>query len=265
MKVFRYYARIYFLLISQYIKARMIYRADFVISLMGTLITNVLGLTMLWLVFQSIKELVGWNYDELLFIYGFSLLASFPFQLLFENIWQLSGKLMDGSFIKYYFRPLDIMFYFISERIDMKNTGQLLMAMGVLAYSSSRLGINWDIPVFFKFGFLLFGASLALAGIMLFASALGFWILNSSFMLLFAFRVKEFAHYPINIYNNLFKFIFTYIIPMGFVAFYPAKLILRPDEADILVYFSPLVGIFLFWFAYHVWTKGALRYAGTGS
>lgn len=265
MHTFRYYARIYFLLISQYIKARMIYRADFVISLLGTLVTNILGLAILWLVFQSIRELAGWNYDELLFIYGFALLASFPFQLLFENIWQLSGKLMDGSFIKYYFRPLDIMFYFISERIDMKNIGQLFMAVGVLAYASSRLNISWDVLTSLLFGCLLFGASLALAAIMLLAGALGFWILNSTFMLLFAFRVKEFAHYPINIYNNLFKFIFTYIIPMGFVAFYPAKLILRPDEADILVYFSPLAGVALFWLAYLVWTRGALRYAGTGS
>src|SRR5687767_12652677 len=108
MKAAKFYIRIYFLLIAQFIKTRMMYRTDFVISLIGTLITNVLGLMILWLVFQSINELAGWNYDELLFIYAFALLASVPFQLLFENIWHMSGKLVDGSFIKYYFRPLDI-------------------------------------------------------------------------------------------------------------------------------------------------------------
>ncbi len=265
MREFRYYVRIYFLLIAQFLKSRMMYRADFIISLMGTFITNIVGLVVLWLIFHSIKELAGWSYDELLFIYAFALLASFPFQLLFENLWQMSGKLMDGSFIKYYFRPLDIMFYFVSERIDMKNIGQFFVAMGILTYSSSRLGLDWNALTVAIFMVSLLSASLVLTAIMLAASSVGFWVSNSTFALLFAFRLKEFAHYPINIYNNFFRFIFTYIIPIAYVAFYPANLILRPDEADILVFFSPVIGVVLFWGAYLIWRKGALRYAGTGS
>ena len=40
-----------------------------------------------------------------------------------------------------------------------------------------------------------------------------------------------------------FRFTFTYIIPIGFVAFYPSQLFLRPNEATPLIYFSPLIGI----------------------
>jgi ABC-2 type transport system permease protein len=52
---------------------------------------------------------------------------------------------------------------------------------------------------------------------------------------------------------------------MGFIAFYPAQVFLRPGEIPLLTYFSPLVGIGAFVLAYWVWTKGVNRYAGTGT
>jgi ABC-2 type transport system permease protein len=65
--------------------------------------------------------------------------------------------------------------------------------------------------------------------------------------------------------SGAFRFAFTYIIPIGFVAFYPSQLFLRPEEVSSLVYFSPIVGIGLFALTYWIWTKGVNSYTGTGS
>jgi ABC-type uncharacterized transport system permease subunit len=53
--------------------------------------------------------------------------------------------------------------------------------------------------------------------------------------------------------SGAFRVAFTYIIPIGFVAFYPSQL------------FSPIVGIGLFALTYWIWTKGVNSYTGTGS
>jgi ABC-2 type transport system permease protein len=265
MNRFRYYLKIYGLLATQYIKARMAYRADFFISLVGILVMNIIGLLTLWLVFQSIHELAGWGYYELIFIYAFALLSMLPVQLFFENIWQLGGRLIDGGFIKYYFRPLDILFYFLSEKIDIKAVGQFVLGVWLLIYSSSKLGIDWG---FLKAGMLLFllaSSSFVLAAITLAASALGFWVLNPTFALILVLKLRGFSNYPLNIYNTFFKYLFTFIIPIGYIAFYPAGLILRPSQIDPLAFLSPFVGIVLFYAAYIVWMKGALNYQGTGS
>jgi viologen exporter family transport system permease protein len=65
--------------------------------------------------------------------------------------------------------------------------------------------------------------------------------------------------------SGMFRFAFTYIIPIGFVAFYPSQLFLRPEEVSPLIYFSPIVGIGLFAITYWIWTKGVNSYTGTGS
>lgn len=265
MKIFKHYIKIYCLLSAQHIKARMEYRADFAIGIWGVFVMNVIGALTLWIIFHSIPSLVGWSYNELIFIYAFSLLATLPVQLFFDNLWQLGNKLIDGSFIKYYFRPLDIMFYFVSEKFEVKGFGQLIFAVAILIYASGELDVAWGLGNICIFVLLVLSSSLVAIGIVLLASALGFWILNPASTLLFVSKLTSISHYPMSIYNDFFKFLFTFIIPIGYIAFYPAKLILKTGEAGILVYFSPLVGIAFFAVAYWIWIRGAVRYAGTGS
>jgi len=55
------------------------------------------------------------------------------------------------------------------------------------------------------------------------------------------------------------------VLPIGFVAFYPAQFFLRPDQFSPVVYLTPLVGLGLYALTYRVWTLGVNSYSGTGS
>lgn len=265
MRTLIYYARLYGLIVSQYIKARMQYRADFFISSIGILFESGCGIFSLWIIFHSISKLAGWGYNELIFIYAFSLLATAPAQLFFDHIWVLRYHLREGTFIKYYFKPLNMMFYYMSETFNIK--AWCHFALGIIAffYASSKLGIIWTPPKFFLLLTLLFSSSLIMISLMVMASSIGFWVQESFSILYFVFRFGEYARYPLTIFNSFFRLLFTYVIPIGFVAFYPSKFFLRPTEINALVYFSPLAGILLFLLAYLVWKKGVNSWAGTGS
>lgn len=262
---FLFYSKIYMKLVGLHIKSRLAYREDFLIGLGGMLITNLVGILALWLVFDSVDNILGWSYNEIIFIYAFTLMSTLPFQLFFDNVWQLNGKLVDGSFIKYYFKPLNIMFYFISETVDIKAIGQLLISLAAFGYSCSTLDVDWNIPLILCALMLLISSALVMIGIMLLASATGFWVLNGTFALLFAFKLKDFSHYPMEIYNTVFKSIFTYLIPIGFVGYYPARFILRENQYSQAIFLTPLVGVVTVSVAYVIWMKGARQYAGTGT
>ena len=62
----------------------------------------------------------------MVFIYAFYMMAISPMQILFDHIWQLRFQIQDGSFVKYYFRPLNMMFYYMSEMFDIKGIVQLV-------------------------------------------------------------------------------------------------------------------------------------------
>jgi ABC-2 type transport system permease protein len=71
------------MIVSQYIKVRLQYRGDFIIGSLGILFKNISGLFTFWILFKSISNIEGWSYDELVFIYAFSLLSITPKQIFF--------------------------------------------------------------------------------------------------------------------------------------------------------------------------------------
>ena len=118
-----FYLRIYGKIISQDIKSKMSYRADFIISTIGMIFTNIAGFISFWILFQNFPSIDGWSYHEMLFLYGFSLVSLTPVQCLFDNNWSLRMYVYSGDFIKYCFRPINLFFYYQSEVFDIKGKG----------------------------------------------------------------------------------------------------------------------------------------------
>jgi ABC-2 type transport system permease protein len=265
MRSLKEYIRLYFIIEAQYIKARMQYRADFIISSVGMFFTSLATLGVFWVMFNSIPDLAGWNFMEMVFIYAFFMLAISPMQILFDHTWQLRFHVQQGTFLKYYFRPLNMMFYYMSEMFDIKGITQLLLGIGLLIYASIKLSISWTFLKLLLLLLSLFSASLVLIAIILIAGCTCFWVINSYPVLGLAVKLRDFAPYPMNIFDGAFRFAFTYVLPIGFIAFYPSQLFLRPQEVSPLLFFSPFIGIGLFILGYRVWLIGVNSYTGTGS
>jgi ABC-2 type transport system permease protein len=259
------YLRLYFYIEAQYIKAQMQYRADFFISSIGMFFSSLATLAIFVVLFNSISSLAGWSLMEMVFIYAFYMIAISPMQILFDNIWFLRFHVQSGTFLKYYFRPLDMMFYFMSERFDIKGLTQLAVGIILLVYASIQLGIKWSAWKLLLLLVTMSSASLVLIALVVMAGCSAFWLVNSYPVLALAWRLREFAPYPMSIFDGVFRFAFTFILPIGFIAFYPAQFFLRPEDISPLIYLTPIIGIGLFALAYRVWTLGVNSYTGTGA
>lgn len=260
-----FYFRIYRKILAQDLKSKMSYRADFIISTIGMICTNIAGFISFWIMFRSFPSINGWSYYEMLFLYGFSLVSITPVQCFFDNNWSLRIHVYSGDFIKYRFRPINLFFYYQSEVFDIKGLGQLAFGIGTLIYAWIHIELGFTVLILLKMIIFLFTASLIMVSLQNAAAATCFWIHNSFYLLDLVWKFKDYARYPITIFNPIFRFIFTFLIPIGFIAYYPSLVILRPDEIPLLSWLSPLVGCLLFGLSYKFWMYGASRYSGTGS
>jgi ABC-2 type transport system permease protein len=261
----RRYAKLYCLLCAQQVKVRLSFRADFWVTLLGTLMWWLPSLFSILVIFSNVPRLSGYSLDELLFIYGFYLLSMEPNGIIFGNVWSLGSKIRSGAFIKYYFRPLNMMFYYMSESVDLMGLWAIPAGLGLMAYASARLGLAWTALKLAGTVVLLFSASLVVCALMVAAASTAFWITNSVSLLQLVSNFRENARYPMDIYNKGFRFVFSAVVPIGFVAFYPVQWILRPGEAGILPWLTPLVGAASFALACLIWSAGVRRWAGTGT
>ena len=261
----KFYLDIYRKILVQDLKSKMSYRADFVISNIGMIVSNLVGFVTFYILFQNFPSINGWTMYEMLFIYGFSLVALTPVQCFFDNNWNLRYAVKTGDFIKYCFRPINIFFYYISEIFDVKGLGQLAFGVGTLVYAWKNLAIPVTPVIIAQTVLFLLAASLFMIAIMNFAAATCFWIQNSGYIMVIMFRFKDFAKYPASIFNSVFRIVFTFVIPIAFIAYYPALVVLRPDSVPLLSWLSPLIGLLFFYLSYRFWLLGARKYDGTGS
>ncbi|MDO5156456.1 MAG: ABC-2 family transporter protein [Eubacteriales bacterium] len=260
-----FYTKIYFKIIVQDIKSKMSYRADFIISTIGMIATNIAGFIAFLIMFGKFPSINGWSYYEILFLYGFSLISITPTQCLLDNNWSLRRYVYDGDFVKYCFRPINLWFYYISEVFDVKGFSQLFFGIGTLIYAWVKLGLPVTVLMVVELLVALVTASLFMMALQNAAAASCFWIQNSFWLLDISLKMKDYAKYPVTIFNDVFKFIFTFILPVAFMAYYPSLAILRPDEVPVLTWLSPVLGIAAFYGSYKLWMKGASKYDGSGS
>ena len=262
---FGFYASIYRKIIIQDFKSKMSYRADFIISTFGMVLTNIAGFVSFMIIFKNFPSIAGWDYYHMLFLYGFSLIALTPVQCFFDNNWNLRFMVRNGDFIKYCFRPINVFFYFISEVFDVKGLGQFFFGIGTLIYAWVHIGIPVTFFVFLKLILYMITASLFMIALMNFAAATCFWTQGSGSVMVIMFRFKDFAKYPASIFHGFFKYLFTFLIPIAFIAYYPSLAILEPDNIPLLTILAPVIGVFFFWLSYKFWMFGVKKYDFTGS
>lgn len=259
----RKYFKIYKILLIQNLKMKLEFRTDFYISSLALIIVNIFSCFSTIILFSQTKEIGDFDKDQIFFLYALYLVIISPQQIFFDNLWLAWTYFIDGTFIKYMLRPIDSMFYFVSERIDLKGIGQLLLGIVLLLYFGNKLNISWNLLnsssmlIFFLFGSIIYIC------IMIIGSSTGFWINDSLTVLDFLDQIKSYGRYPLNIYGTVLKNFFTFVLPIGFLGFYPAKYFI--DGNILIIIITPCISVLLIFLSRYIWKKGIKRYVPSGS
>ncbi|NRB79836.1 MAG: ABC-2 family transporter protein [Saccharospirillaceae bacterium] len=261
----KYYLKIYGLIIAQHFKSKMAYRVDFFISIIGMIGTQLVSLFALWILFQSIENIDSWNKWEILFLYGFAQFSMLPAQICLDHCWQLGNHLQSGTFLKYYMRPLNSMFYFLSEVFDVKGISQLISGVICITVAVQNLEFSWTFLNSLLTIYLLFFASFIYSSMLLMASNSGFWITASNPVIQFTHRMRDYAHFPITVFSSGFQILFTFVVPVGLISYYPVNIILKDGEVVSGMLILTVASIAFSVLAYFMWVRGTGRYEGTGS
>jgi len=257
--------RLYFKLCAKYIQARMQYKADFFISTATMLAGNTATVVSLFILFQTIPQLAGWSYAQVIFIFSFAILAQSPVQILFDHLWQLRVHVNQGTFIKYYFKPLPTLFYYVSEMVDLKGFGSLAFGIGALIWSSLELHLVWTPERLLLFPVMVVSAGMIFTALITLAASGSFWVKDSFSIMAFVSNFRDHARYPIGIYDTVVQFLFTWLVPIGFIAYYPSRFFLTDAPLDATAWGAPVIAVILSVLAVWVWNRGVRHWGGTGS
>ena len=252
--------------ILQALKMRLEYRADFFIECVAALMQQAAGLLMLLFLFRNISGLKEWRWEEVLFIHGFSLLPRSFFDAFAMGLYGFSDKyIVQGEMDRCLLRPLSTLFQVMLEGFSLDFIADLILGLSILTYASIKLGHSWDaIQVLWVMAFI-FGGWGVLTGVFVSLTSMAFWSQDRLAVVPPVYNLLEFSRFPLNIFNKLVSFLLTFIIPFGFLSYYPSSALLGKGEMTWLAFASPLAGLICLLVAGLLWKKGLQKYSGAGS
>lgn len=266
---FSKYIPLYFRLVAAGIRAQMQYRFAFIMRIVG-LITAYVGMTVTtWVMLYRFDSLDGWNFHELLFLLALAITSWGVCITFFFHFNNMDTYIVNGTFDRFLVRPINPFFHFMSMRFDVGSLGQFIFSAVAFVIVSVNIGIHWSFSkVLFTISAVV-GGVLIQGGLLVIIAAIAFWTTKSNhFYWVVMYPTRNLINYPLSIYPRVIQWITAFIIPFGFINYFPATVILDKEPSTFPIfmgYLSAPIGIVFFLVSYAVWMLGFKHYKSAGS
>ena len=264
MKRLWFYIKLYPYFVSRSVQARMSYKGDFILGVVASILMQSLGFVFLWTIFRGIPEVNGWNFDQMIFVYGMSAISLGLNEFLFAGTWKITGYVQGGELDRLLLRPVSTMFSILAADVTLHGLGSVLFGLAVCITSLLSLEITLSVGmVLFWIVVMVCGALIFFAANMLMAT-LAFWVTDSQSAMMVLQNVSEFGKYPAAIYGKWLRILVSFVIPFAFTSYYPAAYILG-IEIGMIYYIGP-IAVTLICLAVTVtfWRFGLAHYQSAG-
>lgn len=245
--------------------ALMSYRADFIVSNMANLFRNGILILSVGIIFGHVSTIGGWTFEQVLFFYALSMLGRSLWHLFCVNMLSMSHFVHKGNLDRLLVRPANPLFQIIADYLDNDDWGECVIGITVLSYSAARLGVirgPLDVGLLLV---MVLSAAMIYFALHLAASTTTFWLVKNQAVGHIVWELDNFSRYPLDIYSPALAALLTWVVPFGFVSFYPAQTFFADGALRLMGLMTPLVASVACFLSYRFWLLGLASYQGTGS
>jgi ABC-2 type transport system permease protein len=251
---------------SQYAKVRVSYRGDFFISLATSFAATMFSLSFVVVLFNKVPQLAGWRFEEVLFLYGFSLIPYGIFNVVSLNLYDFGNNyIIEGKFDRVLLRPISSLFQVLFETFRIESLQEVATGVFCMWWATRHLGLAWT-PT--KLAMLLFFglcAGIIYISVFLILSTVSFWFEDRIGVHPPVWNVIAFGRYPLSIYSPVVQFFLCWIVPFGLASFYPSVRMLGRTISPQYAPLVPVVAVVFFSIAISLWNFGTRHYSSTGT
>ena len=247
------------------LKTTMEYRIDCIVGMVSQLAYQIIELLFIWIIFQNTDNIAGWNFEQLLLLYGIMMLAIAVADLFFDETYGIGKRLIkNGKFDILLLRPVNPIISIIGESKATTALGYIALAVFLIVFMLIKLQIQITFLLVFKILWIGLMGGILIGGIQMIFAITGLWTYRSNEIVWSVFKMHRLAEYPIEIYNKFIRILITFIFPFALVAYYPSLEYLK-IQTNYISIILPVVTIIIWIIAVKVWDFALKKYRSTGS
>jgi ABC-2 type transport system permease protein len=246
------------------------YRLNFVLEVLWGMAFQSIGFVFILIVLGQFESIGGWTLREVALLYGFRLVTHGLWVMSFSRLIWMDRMVREGEFDRILIRPVPMMAQLMFTNFRISSIGDFLGGAIILGWAFGQVEIDWTPGKALFFVAAILGGAMLDGAFQLGPAALSFRTLESiSIRIFFDDVFNRFAGYPTSVFNRSTRLALTWIVPVAFVAWLPATVLL--DKTDTLpvpvwlAWCSPLLGVAAISVAVWVFLRESRHYQSSGS
>lgn len=253
------------------IKQSTIYRGTWILGVLGQFLNYGATILSLYIVIISLGSIKGWIAGEMLFIYALALLAyALAASIFYGPCMMLGTKILNGDFDQTLTKPMSPLTYEIASNFNIGYISHIILAIFLVVVAVKKMFLEISVNTVISIVVIVFCGALIQASLLLFASMFSFIMVNGNPALKFIVsKARNFIQYPLNIYPRSIQLLLTFVLPYGFINFYPVVNLLHKEGlafgGSVLGILSPAISVILFVISIYAWNKCLKVYSSAGS
>ena len=203
-------------------------------NIAGWLISNplqfIMGFAIIKFVVEAFGEINGWNYGQLAFLYGVSVISHALSMIFFVQGWFMGYYVIHGEFDRYLTRPLGVLYQFFFTNINIFGVTDLIPGVLVFIYGCVKCETKVTALFVVQVIVMLIGATLIRGGIYILLGSTSFHTRSAVDFGQYTQEIMDkTTMYPISMYPESMQLILTFLIPIAWVSFFPVSSVLGID------------------------------------
>ncbi len=228
----------------------------------GKLIRFGMFLGLILLLVNETGAIKGYNTNQaLVFFLTFNLVDTVT-QFLFREVYRFRPLLVSGDFDTILVKPYHPFVRILFGGMDLMDLGMLLFYVPLTAFVISRSG-EISSAGLTTYLILIFNAFLIAAAFHILVLALAVLTTQVDHAIMIYRDVFTIGRFPIDIYRDPFRSIFTFIIPVGVMVSFPAQALFSLLQPGLII-FSFVVCAVLLIFSLALWNRALKKYQSWG-
>ena len=262
--------RLWRLLVGAYARGEMQYRVSFFFRLIGSFVITIIDFAAVAVLLARIPHLAGWSFGEVALLYGTAAICFALAEMIAGSLDFFDTFIQAGTFDRLLTRPISPLLQTMAEGFSLRRLGRAGQGFVVILIAFQSLQLTWTAE---KVGVLILALLSGTAlyfGIFVLTAVFCFWTVQGKEATHVVTYGGEFmSMYPLEVYHGWLRRFVTFVIPLAFVNYYPALIILdRTDPLGLPPYtglLSPLVALLVALVAKYAWHRGIAQYQSTGT
>lgn len=258
----RRYFKVLRLFWSTAIATELEYRLNFAIATVTSIANLVGSLFGLFLFYRTGYTFQGWSWQEATIVLGlFTLLQGFSATFLVPNLNSIVKQVEQGTLDFVLLKPISSQFWLSTKTISPWGLPDLLFGMILIFYAGNNLGLEWQ--NYFASLIPLGLGIIILYSLWFILGATSIWFVKVYNVTEVLRGLLEAGRYPMVAYPAVYRFFFTFIVPVAFLTTVPAQAMLNRTEF-VWIFGAAILAIALFCFSIFFW-RFALRFYTSAS